>query len=256
VAMHAIPTERHHSNPPGSVQCSLSSLIPILLEYLNVEEELQIHKQFLGSEWRPNGQVLWSGILREEAQKWADEHDMQTLTTAMGCLMDPMAPSCLRKDKSSLGWTRYIKGASAVFAWHIAREEKVTVLSPPPPERFHPSGLTNQAIEEPILKSAIAGGAVLQIAMVHPTVKGAENFSYQIWPVDETATWIAEFATVALKKRRWRSVRLDPQQMAVRRSIEAEELSGIYTWCQLLEPGTGAGENRPSTKTKSKVSKG
>jgi hypothetical protein len=32
--------------------------------------------------------VLWSGILRDEAQRWADGHEMQTLTTAMGPLMD------------------------------------------------------------------------------------------------------------------------------------------------------------------------
>jgi hypothetical protein len=78
----------------------------------------------------------------------------------------------------------------AVFAWHISRGEKITVVSPPP-ERFHPSGPTNyQAMEEPILKDEIGGSALLQIEMVHPTVKGAENFCYQIWPVGETRTWI------------------------------------------------------------------
>jgi len=82
-----------------------------------------------------------------------------------------------------------VKGASAVFAWYISRGEKITILSPPPPERFHPSGLTNcQAREEPILKGKIRGSAVLRIEMVHPTVEGAENFCYQIWPVDETRT--------------------------------------------------------------------
>ncbi|OJJ29603.1 hypothetical protein ASPWEDRAFT_81537, partial [Aspergillus wentii DTO 134E9] len=68
-----------------------------------------------------------------------------------------------------------IKGASALFAWHICEGEEVTVLTPPPPCRFHPSGFTSyQVIEEPILKGA------------HPDVKGAEDFRYQIWPVDKT----------------------------------------------------------------------
>jgi len=83
------------------------------------------------------------------------------------------------------------------------------MLSPPPPERFHPSGQTNyQAIEEPILKGEIGGSAVSRIEMVHPTVKGAENFCYQIWLVDETRTWITKFGMLALKKQCWRTVKL------------------------------------------------
>jgi len=41
-------------------------------------------------------------------------------------------------------------------------------------------------MEKPVLKGEIGDSAVLRIEMVHPTVKGAENFCYQIWPVDET----------------------------------------------------------------------
>ncbi|KAF2177152.1 hypothetical protein K469DRAFT_810030 [Zopfia rhizophila CBS 207.26] len=117
-------------------------------------------------------------------------------------------------------------GVSAVFAWCISRGEKVTVLSPPPPERFHPSGLTNyQAIEEPILKKVITSHALFQIEMVHPTVKRAENFSYQVWPVDNTATWITVFGTVTLEKQRWRMTTLDPSQTVIRKNIEAMEES-------------------------------
>jgi hypothetical protein len=61
------------------------ALVP---QYLSAEEEAQIHRQFQGDTWRRNKQVLWSGILRDEAQRWADGHEMQTLTTAMGPLMD------------------------------------------------------------------------------------------------------------------------------------------------------------------------
>jgi hypothetical protein len=92
---------------------------------------------------------MWSGILHEYAQDWADKHNMATLTTAIGPLTTLEHPLCLKRQKSSGGWSKYIKGASAVFAWHILRGERVIVLSPPPPERFHPSGQTNyQAIEE------------------------------------------------------------------------------------------------------------
>ena len=68
--------------------------------YLTVDEELQIRQQF-HSTWRPNNQVMWSGMLREYAQAWADEHDMATLTTAMGPLMTLGHPLCLRRQKSS-----------------------------------------------------------------------------------------------------------------------------------------------------------
>ena len=134
---------------------------------------------------------------------------MQTLTTAMGPLMDLSHPLCLRNQKSSDAWSKYIKGASAIFAWYISRGERVTVLSPPPPERFHPSGQTNyQAIEEPIVKGMLGTSAVSRIEMVHPSVKGAENIYYQIWPVDNTTTWTARFGELKVQKRRWRMAKL------------------------------------------------
>ncbi|KAJ6137215.1 hypothetical protein N7471_003701 [Penicillium samsonianum] len=52
--------------------------------YVTVEEAIRIIQQFRSSYWHKDRQVLWSGMLRENAQKWADEHEMQTLTTAMG----------------------------------------------------------------------------------------------------------------------------------------------------------------------------
>ncbi|OAL42698.1 hypothetical protein IQ07DRAFT_471320, partial [Pyrenochaeta sp. DS3sAY3a] len=153
--------------------------------YLTLAEEIQIYEQFHGKRWKPNGQVLWSGLSREEAQRWADEHGMQTLTTAMGPLLDSSSPMYARHGKSTKAWKKYIKGASAMFAWTITERERVLVLSPPPPERFHPSGQTTfQRIEEPIIKGAIRGHAVLRIDIIHPIVKGAEDFSYQLWPID------------------------------------------------------------------------
>ncbi|PGH04050.1 hypothetical protein GX51_03720 [Blastomyces parvus] len=174
--------------------------------YLTADEGEQISRQFQGPIWRPNAQVMWSGVPRELAQKWADDRGMQTLTTAMGFLMVPEHPSCPKSRKSAHSWSLYIKGASALFAWHISKGEKVTVLSPPPPDRFNPGGFTNyQAIEEPILKGVL-GSAVSRIEMVHPTVKGAEDFAYQTWPTNETDIWIARFGTSHQKKQRWRAV--------------------------------------------------
>lgn len=65
-----------------------------------------------------------------------------------------------------------MKGASAMYAYHIAQDEGVvTVLSPPPPERFNPYGGSNyQTMEEPILKGKL-GPRVTKIGMVHPTIQ-------------------------------------------------------------------------------------
>jgi hypothetical protein len=87
-----------------------------------------------------------------------------------------------------------MKGASAMYAYHIAQDNRiVTLLSPPPPEQYNPYGESNyQAIEEPILKGVL-GVEVASIEMVHPTIPGAEEFRYQIWPVDETDSWHGAF---------------------------------------------------------------
>ncbi|TGO43983.1 hypothetical protein BCON_0678g00010 [Botryotinia convoluta] len=200
-----------YKNAEGSMPC----VVPAFRRYLTIEEELQIRQQFHNT-WRWNNQVMWSGMPREYAQAWADEHDMATLTTAMGPLMTPEHPLCLKRQKSSGAWSKYIKGASAVFAYHILRGERVIVLSPPPPERFHPSGQTNyQAIEEPILKGRKEDGTRLRLEMVHPMVEGAENFIYQIWPADKTNTWIERFGTLAQGTRCWRSVKVIPKKARI-----------------------------------------
>jgi hypothetical protein len=181
-----------------------ASVVTILRHYLTIEEAIQIFQQFRSKHWHNNRQVLWSGMLRENAQKWADEHEMQTLTTAMGPLMLPEHPLCLQSKKTAHAWSQYIHGASAIFAWHIARGETVTVLSPPPPDRFNPSGLTYyQVIEQPIIKGAIGEASVDRICLVHPMVKRAEDLSYQFWPDDNKLTWIKQFG-LQLEPRKWR----------------------------------------------------
>ncbi|KAE8367497.1 hypothetical protein BDV27DRAFT_154930 [Aspergillus caelatus] len=179
--------------------------------FLTSEEKNTITRQFQGDSWRPNRQVLWTGIPKAHAQRWAEKHGMQTLTTAMGPLMAKENGHCLFSQKGTKGWSRYIKGASALFAWHICGGEEVTVLTPPPPFRFHPSGFTSyQVIEEPILKGGINNKHVSIIMLVHPDVKGAEDFRYQIWPVDKTSSWIAKFGSTYSGTRCWREVKMAP----------------------------------------------
>jgi hypothetical protein len=171
-----------------------ASVVKVFRYYLTVEEATRIIQQFRSEYWHKDSQVLWSGMLREIAQKWADEHGMQTLTTAMGPLMIPEHPLCLKSKKTPHAWSQYIHGASAIFAWHIARGECVTLLTPPPPDRFNPSGFTYyQVIEQPIIKGAVGQDSVCHIDVVHPTVKKAEEFSYELWPDDNKSTWIKRF---------------------------------------------------------------
>ncbi|EKV13722.1 hypothetical protein PDIG_36330 [Penicillium digitatum PHI26] len=82
--------------------------VKVFRYYLTVEEATQIIHQFRSGSWNKDRQVLWSGMMREDAQKWADEHEMQTLTTAMGPLMMPENPLCLKSKKTSHAWSQYI----------------------------------------------------------------------------------------------------------------------------------------------------
>lgn len=143
----------------------------------------------------PNRQVLWSGLLREYVQKWADHRDYQTLTTALGPLLDPSRLELSNHRKPSAGWAGYMHGASVIFAWYISQGDLVTVLSQPTPQRFHPPGLTYyQTVEEPIIKGKLGNRAVGKIVAIHPTVGGkAEDFKYELWPQDELSRWTTNF---------------------------------------------------------------
>ena len=116
-------------------------------QYLTSEEAGQIHLQFQGKSFLPNNQVMWSGMLQPIAQKWTDDRGMQTLTTAMGPLKNRKHSTCRRIGRSDTQWSNYMKGASVLFAYYITRGETVTLLCPPPPSRFHPSGWTNYQMD-------------------------------------------------------------------------------------------------------------
>ncbi|TQW01486.1 hypothetical protein IF2G_11001 [Cordyceps javanica] len=155
----------------------------------------------------PDHQVLWTGMPRERAQKWADSHGMQTLTTAMGEYMNPRSQLCPQKKKTHAAWISYIHGASALFAIRISQGELVTLLSNPPPQRFHPKGNTSfQCIEGPIVTGVLGNRAVTRIEIVHPTVAAAYDFEYQIWPEDHAHTWLNIYGA-SHSQVHWRQVK-------------------------------------------------
>ncbi|TXB95434.1 hypothetical protein FocTR4_00016846 [Fusarium oxysporum f. sp. cubense] len=138
----------------------------------------------------PNRQVLWSGMLREQAQQWADAHGFQTLTTALGPLLNPDDLGYPHRRNSP----RYIHGASIIFAWFISHGSLVTVLSHPPPIHFHPSGQTfYQLYEEPIIMGRMGNRPVDRIDTSHPAMKIAADFIYQRWPYNNSSLWIKTF---------------------------------------------------------------
>jgi hypothetical protein len=213
-------------------QCQLPEaqgpLATLLHDLLSTVEQEKINQQFK-NECRPDSQVLWSGIPHPVAQAWAKNRNFQTLSTAMGPLMDVQHPSCLKRTKSPMQWSVYMKGASALFAYHIARHSsKVTVLSPPPPITHNPNGYTNyQIIEEPILKGVVGGYPIQCVQMAHPTVKGAEAFTYQSWPTDRTEEWTGRFSHSSIPRTLWRTVSMKPAIQNIITIVASAE-SGIF----------------------------
>ena len=123
------------------------------LEYLTQEEAEQIIARFMEITRSYDRLVFWTGIPREGVQQWADEHGILTLTSAMGPLMDRKDPRCLRRYKELEEWSKYIKGASVIFARYACRRGIVRVLTLPPSwaEFIRPRS-TYRTLEEPILK--------------------------------------------------------------------------------------------------------
>ena len=118
---------------------------------------------------------------------------------AVGPLKTLEHSSCLRNSKSEKAWSKYVKGASVLFAYYVTKGETATVLSPSPPYRFHPLGGTNyQLIEELILKGLFGNVAVDRIDIIHPSITRAGEFRYQIWPVDESFLWTKMYNGVAI----------------------------------------------------------
>ena len=152
------------------------------LEYLTQEEAEQIIARFMEIPRSYDRLVFWTGIPREWVQQWADEHGMLTLTSAMGPLMDRKDPRCLRKYKELEEWSKYIKGASVIFARYACRRGIVRVLTLPPSwAGFIRPESTYRNIEESVLKGRSGYCCAAQINTVH-LLTTLEELEYQTWP--------------------------------------------------------------------------
>jgi hypothetical protein len=172
----------------------------------------------------PNRQVLWSGMLREHAQRWADAHGFQTLTTALGPLLYRGDLKCPLRQKS-LG---YIHGASVIFAWFASHGDLVTVLSHPPRLLFHPSGQTfYQLYEEPIIKGRMGNRPVGRLDTAHPAIKTASDFTYEIWPYDNSSLWIKTFGIPDIEFE-WRKTKIAKPKIPV--NIHGVRSRETYLW--------------------------
>jgi hypothetical protein len=152
------------------------------LKYLTREEAEQIIERFKEISQSYDRLVFWRGIPREWAQKWADDHGMLTLTSAMGPLMDCNDQRCLRRIKKQRKWSKYIKGASVIFSRYVCRRGIVRVLTLPPSwaEFIRPRS-TYRTIEEPILKGASGCCCTVRIHTIH-LLTTLEELEYQTWP--------------------------------------------------------------------------
>ncbi len=152
--------------------------------HLTPHETNQICFQFNGNTWHPGSQVLWSGISREVAQTWAVEHNMQNINHGDGAAHGLESSVLSKISKLGKGWSKYVRGASN----HIC----VAYIPKLPGYRSYCHHLqTNSTpLGEPRIRQSrnLSSKEFLVIAVlqelnaVHPTVKNAENFSYQLWP--------------------------------------------------------------------------
>jgi hypothetical protein len=152
------------------------------LKYLTREKAEQIIERFKGIPQSFDRLVFWTGIPREWVQQWADDHGMLTLTSAMGPLMDRKDQRCLRRIIKPRKWSKYIKGASVIFARYACRRGIVRVLTLPPfwAEFIRPRS-TYRTLEEPILEGASGCCCADEIHTVH-LLTTFEELEYQTWP--------------------------------------------------------------------------
>ena len=75
---------------------------------------------------------------------------------------------------------------------------------------------------------------VLQIQIVHPMVQGAEDFLYQVWPVDETDTWNMHFETVKYQQRLWKVRGWDRWRVLIMSTIDSLVESGFWNQSEVF----------------------
>jgi hypothetical protein len=152
------------------------------LQYLTLEEAEQIIDQFEKVPHSSDRLLFWTGLPRDWVRQWADDHGMLTLTSAMGPLMNNADQRCLRRVKNREAWSKYVKGASRIFARYACRRGIVRVLTLPPSwaEFLRPES-SYRTIEEPVLKGTSGYHCAVQINTVH-LLAPLEELEYQTWP--------------------------------------------------------------------------
>lgn len=60
--------------------------------------------------------------------------------------------------------------------------------------------------------------------MVHPTIGGAEEFSYQSWPVDRTKEWTEKFPHPTKARIAWRTVKIQPEMQHIKAIVAVAEM--------------------------------
>ena len=171
------------------------------LTYMTAEELSQVDKQFALTLAGVASLLFWTGVERDHAQRWGDQWNLKTLTSAMGPLMDAGNPASPKAQKSKKAYVRYIKGASGRFAQYAREHCRAVVLTNPPPDIYSSrEDNTYQSLEEPILKGLFGDPPVRRIDYVHPTVDGAAHVLYQAWPCNKTDDWVIAFGKKNVNK--------------------------------------------------------
>jgi hypothetical protein len=171
-----------------------------LSAYLSPDEIHQLNQAFQTSLQHDTALVFWTGIPPKLARGWAVERNLKTLTIAMGSLYADSSqgrPSARRSDKA---WSKYMKGASWLFAKQACQNRCAIVLTNAPPNVYSTrEHSTYREIEEPILKGVGEGPCATQIDYVHPTVSGAARFHYEIWPRNHSSEWLDFLECITIK---------------------------------------------------------
>ena len=166
------------------------------MDYLSPEELARLDENLDYNLRDASCLVFWTGLSPELAQCWAAQHGLQTLVIAMGPLYSERGIGGARYGKSPKAWSKYMRGASGRFAEYACRGRRAIVVTKPPPNIYITREWSNyRHLEEPILKGALGGPVACQIDYVHPTIKGAATFQYQIWPLDRSSAWYMFFRT-------------------------------------------------------------
>ncbi|KAI6865314.1 hypothetical protein KC338_g5127 [Hortaea werneckii] len=199
-----------------------------LSKYLSQDEVTQLNKAFNIALQHDLALVFWTGISPELARDWARRNGLKTLTMAMGDLYTDNVRKPVKSAKTgkSKSWSRYMKGASWIFAQHACQGRCAIVLTNAPPHVYSQRKHSNyREIEEPILKGLEADRRTIQIDYVHPKIPGAAGFRYQVWPEDWSAEWLGFLECIAIKDIVKRFV----QGTFVRRLKKVKETESVST---------------------------